>query len=544
MSNNVKKKSKQVEEIIKCGKDPNYFFKNYLKIQHPVHGLIPFDTYDFQDDCVDEFLEHRFNIVLKSRQLGLSTLVTAYAVWMAIFKREKNILIIATKLSVAQNFITKVKTMIRSLPKWLMLPEIVENNKQKIRFSHGSEIKAVPTSEDAGRSEALSLLIVDEAAFVRNFDTIWTGIYPTISTGGRVIILSTPNGAGGQYYQLYTQAEAGLNEFNAIKIPWDAHPDRDEEWFRKTTANLSKRQIAQEYLCDFTTSGETFLDNESIEWMRQMVVPPVDRQGDDKNVWIWKYPLSEHEYVMSADVSRGDSKDYSTFHIIDVTTGEIAAEYKGKIRPDNFAVLLNEFGLKYNKALLCPENNSYGFATILKLIELRYPRLYYRRKTNTAFVGNYVPPSTPETAGFNTNGKTRGTVLAKLEEVLRNKQLISYSSRFYEELKVFTWQSGKAQAKRGFNDDLVMSLAIGTWLYDASADYSKNSRALNDAMLSAMRVEKKIYDQTPEAALKEVNTIPVYRSGTKHDKRIVKTDVNKAVNRSNISKDMLWVIKD
>ena len=244
MSNNVKKKSKQVEEIIKCGKDPNYFFKNYLKIQHPVHGLIPFDTYDFQDDCVDEFLEHRFNIVLKSRQLGLSTLVAAYAVWMAIFKREKNILIIATKLSVAQNFITKVKTMIRSLPKWLMLPEIVENNKQKIRFSHGSEIKAVPTSEDAGRSEALSLLIVDEAAFVRNFDTIWTGIYPTISTGGRVIILSTPNGAGGQYYQLYTQAEAGLNEFNAIKIPWDAHPDRDEEWFRKTTANLSKRQIA------------------------------------------------------------------------------------------------------------------------------------------------------------------------------------------------------------------------------------------------------------------------------------------------------------
>ncbi len=118
-------KQRQVKEIVKCGKEPNYFFKNYLKIQHPVKGLIPFNTYPFQDDCVDDFLDHRFNIVLKSRQLGLSTLVAAYSVWMAVFKREKNILIIATKLAVAQNFITKVKTMIRSLPKWLLLPEIV-----------------------------------------------------------------------------------------------------------------------------------------------------------------------------------------------------------------------------------------------------------------------------------------------------------------------------------------------------------------------------------------------------------------------------------
>ena len=151
-------KSRQVSEIVKCGKDPVYFFNSYLKIQHPVRGLIKFDTYEFQDECIETFLEERFSIILKSRQLGLSTLVAAYAVWMAIFQREKNILIIATKLSVAQNFIVKVKTMVRSLPKWLLLPDIVENNKQLIKFSHGSTIKAIPTSEDAGRSEALSLL--------------------------------------------------------------------------------------------------------------------------------------------------------------------------------------------------------------------------------------------------------------------------------------------------------------------------------------------------------------------------------------------------
>ena len=536
-------KQLQVKEIIKCGKDPGYFFKNYLKIQHPVRGLINFETFPFQDDCVEQFNDNRFNIVLKSRQLGMSTLVAAYSVWMGIFQREKNILIIATKLAVAQNFITKVKTMIRSLPKWLLLPEIVANNKQMIQFSHGSQIKAIPTSEDAGRSEALSLLIVDEAAFVRNFDTIWTGIYPTISTGGRVIILSTPNGVGGQYYKLYTEAQSGLNEFNPIKIMWDEHPERGQAWFDEVTKNLSKRQIAQEYLCDFATSGETFLDSSSLLWLGEMIEKPIDRQGMDKNVWIWKYPLSEHDYVLSADVSRGDSKDYSTFHIIDNTTSEVVAEYKGKIRPDTFAELINEFGLKYNKALVCPENNSYGFATILKLQELKYPRLYYRKR-KTAYIGDYIPPSTAETAGFNTNGKTRGTILSKLEEVIRNKQIIIRSSRFYEELKTFSWKTGRAEAKRGFNDDLVMSMAIGSWLFDASSDYSKNSKALNDAILAGFQKKSRVYQDTPDAILSPVGVYSgdINRENTKKDQNL-QQNVNKTLDRSKIPDDMLWLLE-
>jgi len=540
LKSSIQSRQQQVKEIIKCGKDPNYFFETYVKIQHPMRGMIPFQMYDFQKECIDDFNDHRFNIILKSRQQGLSTLAAAYSVWLAIFKKEQSILIIATKLKIAQNFIVKVKSMLRSLPKWLILPEMVSNNKQEIVFNTGSQIKAIPTSEDAGRSESLSLLIVDEAAFVRNFDMIWTGIYPTLSTGGRAIILSTPNGAGGQYYKLYTQAEAGLNEFNAIKIPWHFNPDYDQAWFDQMTANMSKRQIAQEFLCDFSTSGETFLDDAAIEWMRTCIQKPIARAGDDRNVWIWKHPLSEHDYIMSADVARGDAKDYSTFHIIDTQTGEIVCEYKGKIRPDNFGVLLAEFGIKYNKALLCPENNSYGYATILKLIELRYPKLYYKPGRKAAYVGNYVPPSTPDTAGFNTNGKTRGIVLAKLEEVIRNKQIISYSSRFYEELKVFTWQSGKVQAKRGFNDDLVMSLAIGSWLYDTSTDYSKDSKSVNQAILNAFKVERKEYHSESDG---NGMGSPIYRSNSGKDKRIVSTNVNSATNRSNIPSDMLWVLK-
>ena len=493
-------KSRQVSEIVKCGRDPVYFFNSYAKIQHPVRGLIKFDTYPFQDMCVQSFIDERFNIILKSRQLGMSTLSAAYAVWLTLFQRDKNVLIIATKLSVAQNFITKVKTMIRSLPKWLVLPEIVTNNKQLIEFSHGSSIKAIPTSEDAGRSEALSLLIIDEAAFVRNFDELWMGLYPTISTGGRVIILSTPNGVGGQYYKLYTDADAGLNEFTPIKLQWDIHPERDKAWFDETTKNLSSRQISQEYLCDFASSGETFLSHEDIEWIRQIERPPRERTGLDMNVWIWEYPLSEHDYIMTADIARGDSKDFSTFHIIDVTEGECVAEYKGKIPPDRFAELLSEFGLKYNKALLCPENNSYGYATILKLKELDYPRLYHKKR-KAIFIGDYVPPKETDLAGFTTSGKTRNLILTKLEEILRNKQVRIYSSRFYEELKTFTWSGNKARAMKGYNDDLVISFAIAMWLYDASADYSVNSKAINDAMLKGMKFARNSYDDMPGAIL-------------------------------------------
>ena len=494
----ITNKSRQVQEIIKCGKDPVYFLNSYMKIQHPIRGLIKFDTFDFQDECVSSFIDNRFSIILKSRQLGMSTLIAAYSVWLALFQKDKNILVIATKLSVAQNFMTKIKVMIRSLPSWLVLPSIVSNKKQLIEFSHGSTIKAIPTSDDAGRSEALSLLIVDEAAFIRNFDEIWTGLYPTLSTGGRAIVLSTPNGVGGQYYKLYTDAVAGVNEFNPIKIPWNAHPERDEAWFEETTRNISDRQVSQEYLCDFASSGDTYLSSEDIDWIRQNIIPPVERRGFDRNVWIWKYPLSEHQYIMSADVARGDSKDFSTFHIIDTNISEVVAEYRGKIPPDRFAELLAEFGKMYNNALLCPENNSFGYATILKLQDIEYPSLYYKKR-KAVYIGGYVPEKEKDLAGFTTSGKTRTLILTKLEEILRNKQIMIYSSRFYEELKTFTWVGNKAKAMKGYNDDLVMSFAIGCWIFDTSDSHSQNSRLLNDSMIKGMRLQRNTYDDLPDA---------------------------------------------
>lgn len=456
-------KEQQIEEILKCGKDPAYFIKNYAVIRHPTRGLLPFKTYPFQDDCIKAFEEHRLNIILKSRQLGLSTVTAAYAVWYAIFKRDKNILIIATKLSTAINFIKKCKVVLDNLPPWIMLTKF-EPTKQSIAFTNGSNITAIPTSPDAGRSEALSLLIIDEAAFIKDFDEIWTGLSPTISTGGNAIIISTPNGVGGTYHKLWVDAEAKNNEFNTIELPWTVHPEHTKAWFDKETRALTKKDIAQEFLCSFASSGDTFLSSEDLEYLGIMVQPPKRKEGMGSNVWIWEDPEPDEKYVISADVSRGDSIDYSAFHIIKMSSAEVVGEYMGKVAPNVLADLLSTYGQRYNTALIVPERNTFGYFVCTKLRDTGYKRLYYKSSKGQDPY-DYVPdPNKNELPGFDTQSNTRPQILTKLEELLRTKTISVRSKRFYEQILTFVWVNDRAQAGPGAHDDLVMSLAIGTWM--------------------------------------------------------------------------------
>mgnify|MGYP001158382312 FL=1 len=512
----LKSKQGQIAEIVKCGKDPVYFMNKYLKIQHPLRGLIPFKTYPFQDDCVSEFNDHRFNIVLKSRQLGLSTLVAAYAVWQSVFYKDKNILIIATKLAVAQNFIRKVKTYIKSMPNWLLVPVITANNKQQVEFSNGSQIKAVPTSEDAGRSEALSLLIVDEAAFVRNFDELWMGLYPTLSTGGRAILLSTPNGVGGQYHEIYTKADRKENEFNPIKLMWDVHPERDDDWFNKETKNMSQKQVAQELLCDFASSGDTFLTNDILENIRITTRNPIEKSGPENNVWYWEYPLESANYILSADIARGDSGDYSAFHVINTNNMSISVEYKGKIPPDQFAILVYDVAKRFNNAMVCPENNAYGYTMLIKLGDLAYKNLYFSSEKEK-YKYLYGEGQNLGKAGFTTSKESRDKILANFEETLRNGRIKTYSNRLYSELKTFVWNGKKITAMKGYNDDLIMSLAIGSWLADSNSNtYNVSQIQQADAILKGMELNKTNINKTSmspfyNSAEKTVNPfLPVY----------------------------------
>jgi hypothetical protein len=536
----MKTRSQQIQEIVKSGKDPVYFMNQYLKIQHPLKGLIPFNTYNFQDDCIDDFNAHRFNIILKSRQLGISTLVAAYAVWQSVFYKEKNILIIATKLAVAQNFIRKVKTYLKNMPKWLLIPEIIANNKQAVELSNGSVIKAVPTSEDAGRSEALSLLIVDEAAFVRNFDELWMGLYPTLSTGGRAIILSTPNGVGGQYHDLYVKADSGENKFNPIKLMWDVHPERGDEWFEKETKNMSQKQIAQELLCDFAASGDTFLSNEVLEKLRLFTRSPIEKSGPANCVWFWEYPREGNSYTISADVSRGDSGDFSTFHVINNNNMSVDCEFKGKIPPDQLASLLYDIGRRYNKAVICPENNAYGYTVLLKLSDLGYKNVYFSsEKEKYKFL--YGDEKNYGKAGFVTSKESRDKILANLEESLRNGRIKINSIRFFEEMKTFVWKKNKAQAMKGHNDDLIMSLAIGCWLADSNSDsYNVAQIKYSEAMLQGMSLNKTDILQT--------NMSPFYSSKEKYVNPFIPTmmsdgNFSSEPTRKNPLGDLSWLYK-
>ena len=489
----------EISEIVKCGRDPLYFMKRYAKVRTQKHGVVPFKTWPFQDDCVRDFMKNRLNIVNKARQLGLSTVTAVYALWLALFQKDRSILVIATKLPTAINFIKKVKVALQNLPPWLVLPKIKTENKSQLAFSNGSEITAITTSVDAGRSEALSLLIVDEAAWIRNFDDIWTGLYPTLSDGaGCAILMSTPNGVGGQFYKLCSEAKSGHNDFNYIELKWDVRPDHDQEWFARETRGFGRKRIAQEHMCDFLSSGDTFLQADDLEWLRSQQRDPVERlpilgDGSPRDVWVWYRPVPGKQYIISSDVARGDAGekgDYSTFHVFDPAECKVAAEFMGRIPPDKLADALDSYGKMYNNALLAPELNTFGHHTCTRLRDHhRYPRLYYKNAVGNAF--EYRPNNDTEPPGFMTTPATRPVILTKLEELVRNRVLQVHSKRLYDEMHAFIWNGTKAQASKDSHDDLIMSLAIGAWLVDNTFGHSVHAGAVGQKLLECVSVVRR-----------------------------------------------------
>ena len=480
-------KQEVVKEVVKSGKDPSYFINNYAKISHPMEGLIPFNTYAFQDDLIKDFNDYRFNIILKARQLGISTITAAYIAWMMLFHRDKNVLVVATKFGTAANLVKKVKAIIKHLPDWLRIASISADNRTSFELSNGSQIKASSTSGDAGRSEALSLLVVDEAAHVEGLAELWTGLYPTLSTGGRCIALSTPNGVGNWFHQTYIGAEEATNDFHPTILPWDVHPDRDQQWFDKETKNMSRRQIAQELECNFNMSGETVFHQEDLEIIEAGLTEPKYKTGFDRNFWIWEEFQPGCTYLIAADVARGDGKDYSAFHVFKIETMEIIAEYQGKVTPDVFANLLENAANEYGEAMIAVENNSVGWTVLDKLVESNYPNLYYSYKSSH----EYVDPLTAESsnsavAGFTMSSKTRPLIIAKMEEFIRNKLIKIYSKRIYNEMKTFVWQNGRPQAMKKYNDDLITSCAIGCWVKDIAFTINQRDLEYKKAFLNSM----------------------------------------------------------
>ena len=504
MSNSKDLKKLIRSEYVKCAKDPVYFMKKYCTIQHPIKGKIPFHLWEFQEKTLKDFKGHKLNVILKARQLGMSTLIAGYSLWMMTFHEDKNILVIATKQDTAKNLVTKVRVMHANLPTWLK-QSCVEDNKLSLRYRNGSQVKAVASSDEAGRSEALSLLVLDEAAFIENIDRIWAAASQTLSTGGQCITLSTPNGVGNWFHKTWMDAEDGMSGWNFIKLHWSIHPERGEEWRTKQDTLLGPSLAAQECDCSFITSGQTVIDGIIIEDYRETQVrEPIERRGFDSNMWVWEYPDYSKNYVVSADVSRGDGSDFSAFHVIDIEQMEQVAEYKGKIGTKDFGNMCVSVATEYNKALLIVENNNIGWSAIQTIIDSEYPNLFYTSKdltyvdTARQISNRYRSTDRNMVPGFSMTQKTRPLVIAKLDEYFREKSVKIHSQRLIDELFVFIYRNGKAVAMSGYNDDLVMSLAIGLWVRDTALRLRAEGIELTKRSLDYFQSHQAIYDEDAE----------------------------------------------
>jgi len=475
------------QEYIKCAKNPAYFMKKYCYIQHPTRGRILFNLYPFQDKILHLFKDHQYIITLKSRQLGLSTLASAYSLWLMIFHKDKNVLALATTQATARNLVTKTIFMYDQLPKWLKLTA-VEKNKLSLRLKNGSRIQAKSSSSDAARSEAVSLLLIDEAAFIENIEETFTAAQQTLATGGQCLALSTPNGIGNWFHQTWEKAESGENSFLPIKLPWTVHPERNQEWRDQQDTDLGPRMAAQECDCDFLSSGATVFEPDDLLFFEQTYLKePLEKRGVDSNLWVWENPDYSKSYMVVADVARGDSTDYSAFHIFDVETCTQVAEYKGKISPKDFGNVLVGIASEYADALLVVENANIGWATIEQIMERQYNNLYYSSTSNMETVESYMTKYERDklVPGFTMSMRTRPLVVAKMIEYIRDRSVTIQSKRLLQEMRVFIWKNGKPQAQTNYNDDLIMSCATALFVRDTALKLRQQGLDLARAQLSS-----------------------------------------------------------
>jgi len=476
------------QEYVKCASDPSHFIRKYCYIQNPTRGRVLFNLYPFQSKVLTLWKDNPYSIILKSRQLGISTLVAGYSLWLMLFHKDKNVLCIATKQETAKNMVTKVKFMYDNLPSWLKIPAD-EKNKLTLRLNNGSQVKAVSAASDSGRSEAVSMLIIDEAAFIDGIDEIWASAQQTLATGGGAIVLSTPYGVGNWFHKTWVRAEAQENEFLPIRLPWYVHPERDEEWRKRQDELLGDPKLAaQECDCDFNTSGDIVFHSEWIDFISQTSIQePIERRGADKNLWVWEPADYSREYMVVADVARGDGKDFSAFHIMDIESNVQVAEFKGQLPPKEFGYFLTGIATEYNNALLIVENSNIGWSTIDAIIERGYRNLYHSPKSEAHTYESYFnkyESSSNVVPGFSMNLKTRPLVINKFREYIGDRSVVIHSKRLLEEMKVFIWKNGRPEAQSGYNDDLIMSFGIGMYLRDTSLKFQQQSLDLSRAALN------------------------------------------------------------
>ena len=493
----------QIRALAMC-MDPKtgcqHFLSNYFYIQHPTKGKMLYQPFDYQKRLIDTYNDHRFSISLLPRQTGKSTSAAGYLLWYAMFVPDSTILVAAHKYAGAQEIMQRVRYAYESVPNHIRAG-VTSYNKGSIDFDNGSRIVAMTTTENTGRGMSISLLYADEFAFVR--PTIarefWTSISPTLSTGGKAIITSTPNSDEDQFAFIWKQAnknidefgneqETGINGFRAFRAEWWEHPDRDDKWKAEEIGRIGEDRFRREHGLEFLIYDETLINATTLLELEPR--EPVFKQGQVR--W-FKQPEKDKTYVISLDPSLGTGGDFSAIQIYELPSLEQAGEWQHNKTPIPQQIKLLQQITSFlaetvdkNNIYYSIENNTIGEAALISIAEIGEENIPGTFLTESKSHGN----SRRFRKGFNTTQRNKLAACAKLKSLVESKKLKVHSKNLISELKTFVANGGSYAAKVGETDDLVMSLVLitrmmqGLQSFDANLDTAMRDH--NDSFVEPM----------------------------------------------------------
>ena len=458
----------ELEEYAKCMKDPIYFIQQYIKIVSLDEGLVPFKLYDFQKEMVGTFHNNRFTICKLPRQSGKSTTIIAYLLHYVLFNPTVNVAILANKAATARDLLGRLQLAYEHLPKWLQ-QGVMSWNKGSLELENGSKILASSTSASAVRGGSYNIIFLDEFAYVPSnvAEQFFSSVYPTISSGKstKVIIVSTPHGMN-MFYKLWTDAEEGRNSYIPIEVHWSEVPGRDVKWKEETIKNTSESQFNTEFECEFLGSIDTLITPSKL---RQLTYKTPIQSNACLDLYV--PPEKDHTYVITADVSRGTSNDYSAFVVVDVSEipYRVVAKYRdNEIKPLIFPSKIYDVARAYNQAFVLIEVNDIGEQVANAMqFDLEYDNLIMasmRGRAGQVLGGGFSGGKAQ--LGVRTTKATKKVGCSNLKQLVEDNKLIIEDYDCINELSTFIVKGSSFEADDGCTDDLVACLFIFAWLTD------------------------------------------------------------------------------
>lgn len=457
----------EFREYVRCSQDPVYFIRNYMKIIHVDWGLIPFELYDYQEQMIRSYHQNRFNITMTSRQSGKSTTVIAFFLWLLLFNTNYAACISANKQKTAADLLGRLKLAYENLPRFLQ-QGVTQWAKLEIELENGSKCFAAATSSSAVRGGSYAAILVDEFAFVPQnvAEEFYTSTFPTITSGKntKVIIVSTPNGYN-LFYEFWSNAKAGRNDFVPIAVNWDRVPGRDEEWKQNTIRNIGgPEKFAQEYENSFLSSSYTMIRPATLQSLTHE--QPIFEDEVGYRAFAPYEP--DHAYLMIVDTASGQGLDYSTFVVVDITSipFRVVATYaNNRVTTMEFPTILMRYAALWKMPWLIVEVMDIG-RDVAHVLAQEYEYENLITTTNdgrqgqrmTFGVGAQKHPGVRMTVGVKKSG------CAILKAMVENQQLILRDYRIIQQLASFVQYGAIFAAEPGHHDDLVMPLVVLGWL--------------------------------------------------------------------------------